>query len=379
MAKSKYKKRADGRYQANILVGYDEETKKEVYKTVYAYTEPDLENKKAEIKNAVNKGTYADDRKMKVKDLAEKWFLTDKATCGIRTKEMYERITYKHIIPAIGEIRLRDLKKSDIRKMLNERADKYRTCQQLKMAVIQMLDFGIEDGLLYKNVAYRIKLTKPDKVEKRPLTAVEKEGIKKANFTSKEKAFIYVLLYCGLKRGEILALSKSNVSLSTKKISVNNAVTFENGSPIVKAPKTNSSIRNIPITNELYAVLEPYMKNLKTYYLFTSEKGELMHKSTYDNFWKRIIEKINVAAGGTPTKQARKGQKEVKGLQVIHGLTAHVFRHNYATMLYYADVPIKDAQYLLGHNNIKITLDIYTHLDKDKNDIGDKIKEISAF
>jgi integrase len=103
-----------------------------------------------------------------------------------------------------------------------------------------------------------------------------------------------------------------------------------------------------------------------------------MPKSTYDDFWRRIAEKINVAAGGTPTIQARKGKKQIKGLQVIHGLTAHVFRHNYATMLYYAGVPVKDAQILMGHSNIKITLDIYTHLDKNKSNVAEKLNSISA-
>lgn len=70
-------------------------------------------------------------------------------------------------------------------------------------------------------------------------------------------------------------------------------------------------------------------------------------------------------------------KKIVKGKKVIHGLTAHVFRHNYATMLYYTDVPVKDALYLLGHSNIKITLDIYTHLDKNNNNISDKFQNIS--
>lgn len=379
----KYKKRADGRYQANIHIGFTESGKRE-YETVYAYTNAELENKKAEVKDRVNKGIYANDRGMIVKELAEKWYKTEKAVCAIRTKEMYERLTYKHIIPAIGEIRLKELKKSDVQLMINKRADRHRTCQQLKMATRQMLDFGIEDGLLYKNVALKVSLPIKDKTEKRGLNDIEREAIKKSNFTDKERAFIYVLLYCGLRRGEILALSRGDVSMKSKTITIKNVVTFDVSKPVLKpSPKTQAGFRSIPITSELEKILRPYIDNLETFYLFGSKNGELMSKSTYDGFWNRIIEKINIAAGGTPTVQWRKSKdgenkKEVKGLQVIHGLTAHVFRHNYATMLYYADVPIKDAQYLLGHSNIKITLDIYTHLDKNKSNIAEKISKISA-
>jgi integrase len=144
------------------------------------------------------------------------------------------------------------------------------------------------------------------------------------------------------------------------------------------SPKTQSGFRTLPITSELEKILTPYLDNLNSFYLFGNEAGELMPKSTYDDFWRRIVGKINVAAGGTPTKKVKKGEKQIKGLSVIHGLTAHVFRHNYATMLYYADIPIKDAQYLLGHSNIKITLDIYTHLDKKKSNVAEKINMISA-
>ena len=393
MAKSQYKKRSDGRYRANVFTGKIDEFGKREYIAVYARTEQNLKDKISEIRDSVNKGTYADDKKMKVKGLAEKWYMTEKAVCGIRSKEMYDRLTYKHIIPAIGEIRLRELKKSDVQKMINDRADKRRTCEQLKMATIQMLDFGIEDGLLYKNVALKVSLPPKLKSEKRALNDLEKKAIKKANFTEKEKAFIYILLYCGLRRGEILALSQADISLVTKKINISNVVTFDISKPVLKfMPKTESGFRSVPITLELEKVLAPYLDNLKTYYLFESVNGGLMSKSTYDDFWKRILEKINVAAGGTATKKVninaskkdndnkpiKAKYKEIKGLQVIHGLSAHVFRHNYATMLYYANVPIKDAQYLLGHSNIKITLDIYTHLDQSKNDIADKLNTISA-
>lgn len=364
---AKYKKRKDGRYQANICVEVDKTNNSRKFETIYAYSITELDNKKAEIKDRVNKGTYANDKGLLIKELAEKWYLTEKAVCGIRTKEMYERLTYKHIIPSIGEIRLKDLKKSDAQLMINQRASKHRTCQQLKMAVVQMLNFAMEDGLVYKNVASNIILPTKEKCEKRGLLDYEKEAIKNADFNDKERAFIYILLYSGIRRGEILALSKGDISIKAKSICIKNVVTFDISAPVFKSiPKTLSGIRTIPITEELEKVLVPYLNNLNSFYLFETEKGGLLPKSTYDDFWRRILNKINKAAGGNDD------------LKVVNGLSAHVFRHNYATMLYYAGVPIKDAQYLLGHSNIKITLDIYTHLDNSKSNIADKLKTISA-
>jgi integrase len=59
----------------------------------------------------------------------------------------------------------------------------------------------------------------------------------------------------------------------------------------------------------------------------------------------------------------------------IKGLTPHVFRHNFATVLYYAGVDIKEAQRLCGHSNVQLTLDIYTHLDQKKSASAAKINK----
>lgn len=361
---AKYKKRKDGRYQANVIVGKDEETGKRIYApTIYAHSIPKLEEKKAEVKDQVNKGIYADDKNMTVSEWADTWFETDKDTAGIRTKEMYETCVYSHIVPDLGFIRLRDLKKSDIQKMINDNKEHRRTCEQLRMTVKQMLFAAIDEGLLYKHVALNIKLPAKIKNEKRPLNDIEKAAIKKADLTDKERAFLYILTYCGTRRGEILALSRNDINFSSETIHIHNAVTFDHGSPVLKPiPKTDNGLRTLPMPKELKVVLEPYVKGLKGLYLFEMERKEgLMSKSSYDKFWGHIIEKINAAAGGTTD------------IKAIHGLTAHVFRRNYGTSLYYAGVPAKEAQFLLGHSDIKLTLELYTFLDKEKGTAKNKL------
>lgn len=58
-------------------------------------------------------------------------------------------------------------------------------------------------------------------------------------------------------------------------------------------------------------------------------------------------------------------------------LTSHVYRHNYSTMLYNAKLGLKESQYLMGHKNIKTTMEIYTHLVKENThkSVGSKIEE----
>ena len=53
-----------------------------------------------------------------------------------------------------------------------------------------------------------------------------------------------------------------------------------------------------------------------------------------------------------------------QGIEKIQGLTAHIFRHNYASLLYKQGIDVKTAQKLLGHSTIAVTMDIYTHLEE---------------
>lgn len=357
---AKYKKREDGRYQANIFTHIDETTKARKFETVYAYSIPDLDNKKAEIKDRVNKGIYSNDKGLTVGKWADKWFLTNKANEHSKTKEMYQNIVYKHIIPSLGDIRLKELVKSDIQLMINKAYDTPRTCQQIRMTINQILEGAIDDGLIYKNVCKDLTMPKYKAAEKDSLPNIVNKALDIAVLTDKEKAYVYIIRYCGLRRGEALALMKNDIDIENKKLTVSKALVI--GTNKIDKTKTISGMRTISMPKIVADFLKGYIDTLKGLYLFEMErKGGLMTKSSYDKFWGKIVKKLNEAVGGTEKHK------------VIKGLGAHAFRHDYATMLYYAGISAKEAQYMLGHSDILITLNIYTHLDKNKSDAVSKI------
>ena len=57
-------------------------------------------------------------------------------------------------------------------------------------------------------------------------------------------------------------------------------------------------------------------------------------------------------------------------------LTAHIFRHNYATVLYYSDISLKQAAKLMGHSNVNMILNVYAHLDAKNERVSEKINQI---
>ena len=85
---------------------------------------------------------------------------------------------------------------------------------------------------------------------------------------------------------------------------------------------------------------------------------------------------MNIAAGGEKyTRPDLQKDKSKVPIQLIaDDITPHMFRHTYATSLYYAGIDIKTAQTLLGHSSIQMTMDVYTHLDQTKIlSAGDKL------
>ena len=88
-----------------------------------------------------------------------------------------------------------------------------------------------------------------------------------------------------------------------------------------------------------------------------------MTKSSYDKMWASIVRKMNAAAGGT------------KDLHVIHGLTAHVFRHNYCTALCYQvpAISLKRIAALMG-DTLQMVMTVYNHLMEEQKDLSETIE-----
>lgn len=85
-----------------------------------------------------------------------------------------------------------------------------------------------------------------------------------------------------------------------------------------------------------------------------------MSETAFKCVWNSYMHYLNIQAGGLDASRSR------PKLTVIDNLTPHMFRHTYATILYNAGVDVKSAQLFLGHADIGMTLRIYTHLSKQK-------------
>lgn len=145
--------------------------------------------------------------------------------------------------------------------------------------------------------------------------------------------FALVCLYAGLRRGEALALRFEDIDRERRLIHVSRSVEYVGNSPKIKGTKTAAGVRDVPLLAPLAAAL-PSGSGL----IFAREDGGPLSKTQYRKRWERYCSAIGFK------------------------ISAHQLRHGFATILYEAGIPDKDAQELLGHSSIAVTRDVYTHL-----------------
>lgn len=358
----KYTKRADGRYLAQIKIGVGENGKPK-YKNLYAYTQAELEEKIVAFKSDFNKGRILDDKNLTIAKWAEIWLDTYKNNITFTTRRRYESIIKNQINPHIGHIRLSKLRFVDVQQLINElsTAYSYSTVKKAKETINQIFAQAIRNGYAYNNPTDGIQMSKATYQERTPLT--EREISKLCFFCKNYRhgAFIMTLLYSGLRRGEILALTWNDLDFIGKKITVSKAVEFRNNQPFLKEPKSKKGFRTVP----LLAVLETYLKELKKHTLsdtvFVNAHGHPHTESSIRRLWEDFLRSYNRFLGFD---------------YIQEHITMHQFRHTYATLLYHSGVDVKTAQEFLGHSSINITLDVYTHLDeKIKQQGADKLNQ----
>ena len=320
---AKYKKRPDGRYATSTIV------------------------------------RYTDD----VEQWGIKWLKLYKSAKEYNTYAMYLNALNSHIIPEIGGIRLSALKSHHIQEMLNDiiSVGHYRTAEIVRLTIKQIIQQAIINEYIYKDVSLKVSLPQSQKKEKRSLSNEEKAIFEKAKLTQRERVFVDLLYYTGVRRGEALALTVKDIDFKNRRLIINKNLVIKDGESHLKnSPKTNAGNRSIPLPAKLLSELQEYIAHAKNIYLFTMKSGEPMTKSSFRRFWYNILDKMNVAAGGDEFSRSDTAIR-----LIAKDVTPHIFRHTYATNLYYAGIDVKTAQRLLGHSSIQVTLEIYTHLDAE--------------
>lgn len=363
MAKAKYTRGKDGFFRTKIWDGtYNVDGSKHRVILSSKKSSADLEKKVNELKIKVKNGDVVQQTEKMFITYAREWKTTYKDVREGNTARMYDNIIEKHLI-ALDKVKLCDIRRMHFQLVINNASDKPCTCSQIALTFRQIIKTAVREKMLpagaYNDICEGIDLPRYKAKEKRALYPEEVEAMKAANLTPMERCFVYIIYGCGMRRGEVLALNKDfHIDLKKGVIKVNSSVMYQGNLPEIKQPKSQNGFRQVPMPGFLISFLKGYIPTLESQYLVHGRDGGLMTESAYKFMWKQIVRKMNQAAGGTDK------------LQVIYGITAHAFRHNYCTNLCYQvpAISIKKIARLMGDTEA-VVLKTYNHIMEEKEDV----------
>lgn len=154
----------------------------------------------------------------------------------------------------------------------------------------------------------------------------------------------YFILCSGCRRSEVLAITDKDIDFKNKLIKIRNHIIHDGNRPVYESVlKSEAAERDIILLDRLAEKLPKKFKG----FLFSmnGDGNEPLTKRAYEKRWNKYCDTYHLPK-----------------------LTAHQLRHGYATMLFEAGIDEKDAQELMGHSDINLTRQVYTHIRNERKD-----------
>ncbi|MCM1508401.1 MAG: site-specific integrase [Ruminococcus flavefaciens] len=373
MPKQKFTKRADGRYTCSVYLGKDVHGNRK-YKTLYAKTQKELQKKYNEIKLQLDRGIDISAQNETFKKWADRYIRNKEGNVGERYLNCL-KYQLKHLDP-LNNIPIAKIRPYQIQDILDELANRSskplskKSLTDIRNIANRIFQLAANNRILDFNPINAVEIPKGSGKKKRE--AINDEQIQWIMDTPhKAQTASMIMLYAGLRRGELLALTWTDIDLMNKTISVNKAVEFAGNQPHIKPmTKTQAGMRLVSIPN----VLADYLSQIKPVSLVVCTlNGNTMTECQFRRMWESYMSVLNEKYGDfsadivSKRKDGKlKSRMSPGGLPMkISTFTPHQLRHTYASMLYKSGIDVVTAKEQLGHSDITTTLNIYTHLDSE--------------
>ena len=339
-------------------------------------TEEEAIEKKLEKLRQLKAGRL--DSSITVKRWANLWYDTYVQPRDItaKSKSMYRGYLDRAIIPELGALKLSKVTDIRLQQLLNSRAGGSSSdVGKLRLVLRALFKQAAQSRIIPFDPAVGLKLPRTTVGSHRSLTAEERRAlIAVANYptfdgkSNRSGCWLMLMLRCGLRPGETAALRKCSVDLKKKVISVVEAK--ESGSTDVKNPKTAAGIRTVPIPEDLMPWIEKQMAVNDSPLLFTQKDGaSMLSETSMRRRWETVKKYMDLELGAKFEKIKLPGQRRhslvITESVIAEDLDLYDLRHTYCTDLQKAGVPLNIAKVLMGHKDIAVTANIYTHADDE--------------
>lgn len=351
-------KRKDGRWEGRYIKSRSEAGKAQ-YGYIYAKSYREIKKKLAQAINAhentILPGAAPNNQSITFQTIAAEWFALRQPQVKESTSIKYHNLLNSYMLPALGEISLEQLSHEYVESYCNEllrtggvKKDGLspKTISDILSIMRNIFKYAENTGRMTKCNACSINIKQVDK-EMRILSCNEQERLCQYLYANQNAYNIGILicLFTGLRIGEICALQWEDVSLAEQTIYVHQTMqriqtpkSSEKKTKImVTTPKSNCSIRTIPLPNGLIEIIANFNHSSSGFFL-TGSLQTFVEPRTMQNHFQRVLEKCS-----------------------IERVNYHVLRHTFATRCIEFGFDVKSLSEILGHANVNITMNKYVH------------------
>ena len=294
------------------------------------------------------------------------------------------RAGYKTVInvlreDAFGKKKISDIKTSEAKMWLVGLQDggrSYSSIHSIRGVVRPAFAMAVEDDLIRKN-PFDFELAKVlinDSVKRDALTPKQERDFLK--FIKEDEHFsqfydgMFILFKTGLRISELCGLTIRDIDLQERTINVYKQLQYTGGKKAyIEQTKTDAGTRVLPMSDEVYEAFKRVISGRKkprveqmidgvSGFLFLDKKGKPMVAYHWEKKFQHSVEKYN----------------KIYKVE-LPKITPHVCRHTYCTNMAKSGISVKTLQYLMGHSDISVTMNVYTHLKLvDAQDELEKLK-----
>lgn len=338
------RKRTDGRWEGRYIESYSNNGKAH-YRSVYGATYAETKEKLKQFRKFSSKEIG---NKISVEELCKEWLRIKSGSIKESTYIKYYNFIYNHFIPYFKNTKSAYLTDELIREfVLNKSELSEKTVYDMLSLLIQIIKYGQSQKYIgyfnFDGVVFP-KVSNNDLPVLKNTEFVKLVDYIQAHFEIK-KIGVLLSLFMGIRLGEICALKWQDVNFSEEIITINKTMqrlknldknAKRKTKIVIDVPKSQKSVRDIPIPSFLLNLLEEYKTNDKAYIL--TGTVDYIEPRVYQQMFKRYLEESG-----------------------IPDINFHALRHTFATRAVEQEFDIKSLSEILGHSSVKFTLERYVH------------------
>lgn len=344
------RQRKNGKYEGRVQ--YENERY-----SVYADSLPELKTKMTELRYRLEHGSFVAKNRMTVKE----WFATwiedyKKNQVKVGTITAYTNYYKFYVDKYIGKKKMIDIRGEHIQRIYNGMLKEGRTVSTIKIisAVLSgCFKQAVKNGIIERNPVILATIPRQIETKARRVFSVQEQEI---FMQYAEESYLYNLfalaIRTGMRSGEIRGLKFSDIDKKNGVIHIVRTLKYEGGNQgfFEDTPKTKTSKRDIPLTQDMISIIEDQSKKNSqgiifiNGYIFQLKDGRPISRERLQAEINRILKKMNDA-----------------GVEFEY-FTPHCFRHTFATRAIENGMKPQTLKAILGHSTLAMTMDLYSHV-----------------